>query len=105
MLGLTRDVIDRRTGTPIRLLDNVSFVIQPGEFVGLLGPSGCGKSTLMDALNARRRASTGSVRFNGVDLYQEFDAFRTGIGYVPQEVIFHDSLPLEQALYWPRNCA
>lgn len=96
--GLTREVKDMQTGKPLRLLDEVSFTIEPRSFVGLLGPSGCGKSTLMDALNGRRRGTGGCVRFNEIDLYKQFDAFKAGIGYVPQEVIFHDTLPLGEAL-------
>ena len=96
--GLSRVVRDRSTGTDLRLLDDVACTIPPRSFVGLLGPSGCGKSTLMDALNGRRRGTGGRVLFNGVDLYRQFDAFKAGIGYVPQEVIFHDTLPLGEAL-------
>ncbi|MEM9881455.1 MAG: FHA domain-containing protein [Planctomycetota bacterium] len=96
--GLGRVVRNRQTGRPLHLLDDVSFTIPPNSFVGLLGPSGCGKSTLMDALNGRRRGTDGRVLFNDADLYREFDAFKSGIGYVPQEVIFHDTLPLGEAL-------
>lgn len=96
--NLTREVKDMQTGKPLRLLDEVTFTIAPRSFVGLLGPSGCGKSTLMDALNGRRRGTDGNVVFNDSDLYEQFDAFKAGIGYVPQEVIFHDTLPLGEAL-------
>ncbi|MCA9290634.1 MAG: FHA domain-containing protein, partial [Phycisphaerales bacterium] len=96
--GIGKEVRHPGTGAAVRLLDDVSMEIRPGEFVGLLGPSGCGKSTLMDALNGRRWATEGQVRFNGDDLYAAFDAHKGDIGYVPQEVIFHDGLPLADAL-------
>ncbi len=82
------------------LLDGVSLVVEPGEFVGLLGPSGSGKSTLMDALNGRRRATGGRVLANGEDFYRHFDSFRQSLGYVPQKDIVHTQLTVARALYY-----
>lgn len=96
--GLVKQVRNAASRQPIRLLDGVSFQIEPGEFIGLLGPSGCGKSTLMDALNGRRPGTEGEVFYNDDDLYENFESYSTGIGYVPQELIFHDSLPVSDAL-------
>ncbi len=79
------------------LLDNVSLVIQPREFVAIVGGSGAGKSTLLDALNGFRPAE-GQVLINGKDLYQNFDAYRQSIGYVPQDDIIHRELTVEEAL-------
>ena len=47
-----------------RLLENVSVVIYPSEFVGLMGPSGAGKTTLMNALNGYTPPGGGRVLFN-----------------------------------------
>ncbi len=95
---LSKVVKDRRTRKPILLLDDINLTIHPGEFVALLGPSGCGKSTLMEAMNGRQPGTDGNVLYNGTSIYDEFDAYRTHIGYVPQELIFHDALPLADAL-------
>ena len=82
----------------LNLLNDISLSIKAREFVAIAGVSGGGKSTLLDALNGFRPATSGSVLVNGVDLYKNFSAYRTEIGYVPQRDIVHMELTAEQAL-------
>jgi ABC-type multidrug transport system ATPase subunit len=91
-------VVPTGRGRTRKLLDDVSLVVNPGEFVSLLGPSGSGKSTLMDCLNGRRRATGGQVLANGEDFYRHFSNFRTSLGYVPQKDIVHTGLTVGRAL-------
>ncbi|MBI2898901.1 MAG: FHA domain-containing protein [Planctomycetes bacterium] len=91
--------IGKRVGA-LDILKDVSVVIRPNEFVGLLGPSGAGKSTFMDTLNGFRPATSGQVLVNGEDLYSIFKSFKTNIGYVPQEDIIHRELTVWDALYY-----
>ncbi|MBZ5763773.1 ATP-binding cassette domain-containing protein [Rhizobium sp. VS19-DR104.2] len=51
-----------------RVLRNVSFTIDAGEFVAIMGPSGSGKSTLMNILGLLDHPSDGSYRINGRDV-------------------------------------
>jgi ABC transport system ATP-binding/permease protein len=53
---------------------------------------------LIDALNGFRRAPTGMVMVNGEDLYQNYDIYRTDMGYVPQYDILHTDLTVRRAL-------
>jgi len=85
-------------GKGVVLLNNISLSIAPREFVAIVGVSGAGKSTLLDALNGFRPATEGAVLANGVNLYQNFDAYRTQLGYVPQEDIIHKELTVYEAL-------
>jgi ABC transport system ATP-binding/permease protein len=88
------------SGKPKKLLDNISLVIEPGEFVSLLGPSGSGKSTLMDCLNGRRPATSGLLLANGENFYLHYSSFRQSLGYVPQKDIVHTELTVYRALYY-----
>jgi ABC transport system ATP-binding/permease protein len=80
------------------LLDDVSLSILPREFIAIVGVSGAGKTTLLEALSGFRPAQRGKVFVNGHDLYQNFKAYRTELGYVPQEDIIHLDLTVYQAL-------
>lgn len=91
--GLTRKNAAGRV-----ILDQVSLVIEPREFVAIVGPSGSGKSTLMGALAGYRRADRGALKVNGDDFYQNYDCYRGVLGYVPQDDILHANLRVEEAL-------
>jgi ABC transport system ATP-binding/permease protein len=80
------------------ILNNVSLSIMPREFIALVGGSGAGKTTLMDALNGFRHAQGGRVLVNGDDLYRNYDAYRSNMGYVPQNDILHTGLTVRRAL-------
>src|SRR5215213_3282391 len=81
-----------------RVLNGVSLTVRPRELVAVVGGSGAGKTTLLEALAGVQPADQGEVRFDGVDLYGNLDAFRRLLGYVPQDDIIHADLPLERTL-------
>ena len=97
---LNFQVTDRNTGQPKLLLDDLSLVVKPKELIGLLGPSGAGKTTLMNALNGFVKPTSGKVLYNGADLYQNLDAMKSTIGFVPQEDIMHRQLTVRRCLYY-----
>ncbi|CAN5896139.1 FHA domain-containing protein [soil metagenome] len=81
------------------LLAPTTLSIEPCEFVAIVGGSGASKSTLMTAMCGFVRATRGRVTINGDDLYAGYDAYRSVIGYVPQDDILHLSLTVERALH------
>ena len=90
--------LKKRVGKGVNLLQDISLSILPREFVAVVGVSGAGKSTLLNALAGIWPATDGTVLVNRTDLYRRFDAFRTDLGYVPQDDIIHKELTAEKAL-------
>ncbi len=82
----------------LNLLKNISLIFEPREFIVVVGQSGGGKSTLLDAIAGYRPATDGRVLVNEIDIYQNFDAVRNEIGFVPQKDIIHMELTVYQAL-------
>jgi ABC-type multidrug transport system ATPase subunit len=81
-----------------RILARASLSVKSGEFVGIIGPTGAGKSTFLAALSGRHAADSGTVFFNGKNLYQNLGKFRPQFGWVPQQNIVHRELTVTQAL-------
>ena len=81
-----------------RLIENVSFKLEPRSLTAVIGPSGAGKSTLLGALTGLKPASHGRVIWQGHDLYQHYDQLRFQIGLVPQQDILHPQLKVRQGL-------
>ena len=60
-------------GTPFehKALDNVSFSVERGEFIGIIGHTGSGKSTLMQQLNGLLKPTSGQVLLDGKDIWSD----------------------------------
>jgi ABC transport system ATP-binding/permease protein len=84
----------------LRLLNDISLAIEPGQFVALVGGSGAGKSTLMKTLLGIEPNTEGTVYLNGDNLKTNFNIYRTLIGYVPQYDIVHTNLKVKEVLYY-----
>jgi len=69
------------------VLKNVSLRLEPGKVYGLVGRSGSGKTTLTRLLYRQYDPSSGSIRWNGVDIRRlNIDSFQAKIGFATQEV-------------------
>ena len=94
-MGLRRVVAEGKT-----ILHDISFSVQPCEFVAIVGTSGAGKSTLIKSLSGVNPPDGGNVFINGADFYGNIDSFRFQLGYVPQDDIVHNQLTVYKALYY-----
>lgn len=84
-----------RSYEQLEVLKGVSLVIDPAEVVAIVGPSGAGKTTLLQIMGSLDRPTSGSVTYDGVDIFKlndrELAEFRNrNIGFVFQ---FHSLLP------------
>ena len=77
-------------GTDQVVLQSVSFRVPKGAFLGIVGPSGAGKTTFVDILLGLLRPAKGSIRVDGVDVWQDIRAWQANIAYVPQTIYLID---------------
>ena len=77
-----------------KVLDDISFTINPGETVGIIGSTGCGKTTLVSLIARLYDADSGSVSIDGTDVCDyTLKNLRGGIGMVLQKnVLFSGSI-------------
>ena len=78
-----RDVTKRYGG--LVAVNHASFTVQPGEVLGYLGPNGSGKSTTVKMIVGLMPPSHGAVLYNGEDIQGDLIAYKSQVGYVPEE--------------------
>ena len=76
----------------VKALDDVSFVVNQGDFLGIIGPNGAGKSTLFDCMLGLNKKYKGEIKFFDKDIRDSKNYLRE-IGYVPQKPIFEKNFP------------
>ena len=88
-----------------RVLSPVSFVLPPGQCLGLAGPNGSGKSTLLRLIAQIDRPDGGDVLWQGRSVLGDRRILRHELGYVPQSAELAEDLTVEQQLVlWQAAC-
>lgn len=79
-----------------RVLQDMSLSVDSGEIVALLGRNGMGKSTTLKSIMGLVRPASGSILYNGKDIFGcvPYQAARAGIGFVPEERRIFPNLPV-----------
>ena len=89
-------------------LKNINLQIKDGEFIGLIGHTGSGKSTLTQHLNGLIKATSGSIYYNGQDIYDKdynMKELRTKVGLVfqyPEHQLFETTI-IKDVKFGPSN--
>lgn len=89
-------------------IDDISFEIEDGSFIGIIGHTGSGKSTLVQHLNGLLKADSGSIIINGNDITQsgvDIKKIRSQVGVVfqyPEYQLFEETVYKDIA-YGPKN--
>ncbi|GAA0714806.1 ABC transporter ATP-binding protein [Aquimarina litoralis] len=80
-----------------KALNDVNLTLEKGMF-GLLGPNGAGKSTLMRTIATLQLADTGSINFDGIDVFKQPEELRKILGYLPQDFGVYPKVSAEMML-------
>ena len=97
-------------GTPFehRAVDDMSFSVQRGEFIGIIGHTGSGKSTLMQHLNGLLKPTSGQVLLDGVDIHSDKKftrqaRFRVGLVFQYPEYQLFEETVYKDIAFGPKN--
>jgi len=80
-----------------KALDNISFRVEKGEFVGIMGPSGSGKTTLLNCISTIDNVTTGAIEIDSDDITRlkgkKLEKFRRDkLGFIFQDFNLLDTL-------------
>ena len=92
-----KDLTKEFSGT--RAVDSVNETLTRGVY-GLLGVNGAGKTTLMRMLTTLTRPTSGSITWDGEDIFAMEGRFRSILGYLPQDFGFYPNFTLEDYLQY-----
>ena len=101
-------IYDPGTSYERKALDDISFTVGKGEFIGLIGHTGSGKSTLIQHLNGLNKASSGRILIDGEDIYSDgysMKELRFKVGLVfqyPEHQLFESDV-LKDVCFGPKN--
>lgn len=97
-------------GTPFehKALDNVSFSVNRGEFIGIIGHTGSGKSTLMQQMNGLLKPTAGQVLLDGKDIWSDKKftrqaRFRVGLVFQYPEYQLFEETVYKDIAFGPKN--
>ena len=89
--------LTKRYGSHTAVRD-LSFTIHQGEIYGFLGPNGAGKSTTMNIITGCLAATSGQVTVGGHDIFEEPQAAKRLIGYLPEQPPLYQEMTPEEYL-------
>lgn len=85
-----RDIVYAYPNTDKLIFDKADMTVPYGKSVGIMGPSGAGKSTIVDILLGLLKVHEGSIECDGVNIFDNYPAWLSQIGYIPQSIYLVD---------------
>lgn len=85
-----KDIVYAYPNTDKLIFDRANMVVPYGKSIGIMGPSGAGKSTIVDILLGLLTIHQGSILCDGVDVFDNYPAWLSQIGYIPQSIYLVD---------------
>lgn len=79
-------------------VDDLSLNIESGKIYGFLGPNGAGKSTTMNMITGYLGASSGTIKIDGEDIFENPESARKKIGYLPELPPLYQEMLVEEYL-------
>src|SRR6266481_6892824 len=79
-------------------VQDLSFTAHPGEILGFLGPNGAGKTTTLRVITGFLPATTGTVRVDGFDVFEQSAEVRRRIGYLPENPPLYNDMTVPSYL-------
>lgn len=76
--------------TDKNIFTDAHMEVKKGQSVGIMGPSGAGKSTIVDILLGLLHVQSGTITCDGVDIFDNYPAWLSKIGYIPQSIYLID---------------
>ena len=77
----------------VKALDDISLVVNQGDFLGIIGPNGAGKSTLFASMLGLNTKYKGTIKFFDEDI-KKSKKYLKQLGYIPQKPIFEKNFPV-----------
>ena len=92
----------------VQALKDVNLTIEDGQFIGIIGHTGSGKATLIQHLNGLLKATSGTILYNGEDIYSEkYDLrqlrFKVGMVFQHPEHQLFETTNFEDVCFGPKN--
>lgn len=81
-------------------VDDLSLNIENGKIYGFLGPNGAGKSTTMNMVTGYLGATSGTIKIDGEDIFDNPESARKKIGYLPELPPLYQEMLVEEYLYF-----
>ena len=82
----------------VKVLNDISFWVKPGEILGLIGPNGAGKTTIIKSILGIVPPSNGTIKILQYDIKENPLEFKRRVAYVPEVPLLYDEMTLLEHL-------